>query len=695
MVIGITLCVVIACDFKKQTDTADFSAGSDWTTYQGPGSNQATTLSSFTKKNVNQLGVAWQYSSGDATEKSQIQCNPLVINGKAYVSTPQLDLVCLDAAQGNEIWRASPAQGLREDEIPASGMGVNRGVVYASSSDGDRIFISHGPYLFAFRADNGESVVSFGDNGKIDLRMDLRANARDAFVVANSPGVVWEDFLIIGCRVSESTGAAPGDIRAYDIHSGKLRWTFHTIPHPGEEGYETWPEGSYLTAGGANAWAGMTLDPQSGIVYIPTGSASYDFYGADRPGDNLYANSLLALNAGTGDKIWHYQIVHHDVLDRDLPAPPNLVTFMHQGRLVKAVAQITKTGHIFVFDRKTGQPIFPIEELNVPISDMPGERSSATQPMTTLPPFSRQSVEQINPFAPGKDSLQQILDGMRKGSVFQPPSIDGTLVFPGYDGGGEWGGAAFDPWRSLVIVNSSQMAWTLNMIPTSADHPGATVYLTNCASCHGADKEGGEFMGVIPSLSDLRDNLARDEILRILRSGKGSMPSFSSIDSSKLELVTDYLLGIDANNVGSGQSVSYVSSGYHRFLDRLGYPAISPPWGLLTAIDLQAEEIRWQVPLGEYEELSQSGVPVTGTENYGGPLVTETGLTFIAATRDEKIRAFDSETGELLWEDKLPAGGYATPSMYMANGKQYLLIACGGGKMGTNSGDYYVAYSLP
>lgn len=693
--IGLLTLFTSACTFGTRSEAVVYAADSDWETYQGPGSNQATTLSSFTKENVDQLGVAWQYTSGDAAENSQIQCNPLIINDKSYVSTPQLDVVCLDAAQGKELWRASPTQYLREDEIPESGMGVNRGVVYASSPEGDRIFISHGPYLFAFRSENGEPVASFGEKGKIDLRMNLRENTREAFVVANSPGVVLDNYLIIGCRVSESTGAAPGDIRAYDIHTGNLIWTFHTIPHPGEEGYETWPDDSYLTAGGANAWAGMTLDPQSGIVYVPTGSASYDFHGADRPGDNLYANSLLALNARTGKKIWHYQLVHHDVLDRDLPAPPNLVTFTHQGQRVEAVAQITKTGHIFVFDRKTGEPIFPIEELNVPISDMPGEVSSPTQPMTTLPPFSRQAVEQVNSFAAGKDSLQRILDSMRKGSIFEPPSIEGTLVFPGYDGGGEWGGAAFDPWRELMIVNSSQMAWTLNMVPTSADHPGATVYLTNCASCHGADKQGGEFMGTIPSLTDLQDKLTREEILEILHKGKGSMPSFASLDSLKLDMVCDYLLGIEASNEGASQAVSYVSSGYHRFLDKRGYPAITPPWGLLTAIDLQTEEIRWQIPLGEYQELSEAGVPITGTENYGGPLVTETGLTFIAATKDEKIRAFDSETGELLWEDKLPAGGYATPSMYSVNGKQYLVIACGGGKMGTISGDYYVAYSLP
>lgn len=671
-------------------------ASADWSVYQGPGSNQATTLSEFTTKNIESLSVAWTYRSDDATENSQIQCNPLIISEKIYSSTAQLDLICLDGNTGKELWRSSPSDHLLAEEIPSSGMGVNRGVVYAESNEGARVFISHGPYLFAFEALTGKLVTNFGDNGRIDLRMNLRENARDAFVVANSPGVVFDGNIIIGCRVSESTGAAPGDIRAYDIHTGNLEWIFHTIPHPGEEGYETWPENAHLTTGGANAWAGMTLDPKLGVVFVPTGSASYDFYGADRPGDNLFANSLLALDARTGEKIWHYQIVHHDVLDRDLPAPPNLVTFTHQGKQVEAVAQITKTGHIFVFDRQTGEPIFPIEEPSVPISDMPGEISSPTQPMSTLPPFSRQSVEGVNSFAAGKDSLQRILNSIRKSSIFEPPSMEGTLVFPGYDGGGEWGGAAFDPWNGLMIVNSSQMAWTLNMIPTESDHPGNRIYLQNCASCHGADLQGGEFMGTIPPLVALKETMEREDILSLLNQGKGSMPSFASIDSTDKESIISYLLGEKASPQGiKDKSDSYVSSGYHRFLDNDGYPAISPPWGLLTAINLSEGEVQWQIPLGEYKELTDRGIPITGTENYGGPLVTATGLTFIAATKDEKIRAFDSETGELLWEDKLPAGGYATPAMYEANGKQYLVIACGGGKMGTISGDYYVAYSLP
>lgn len=692
--VGILAATGPAC--QQPVLPAESVASADWSVYQGPGSNQATTLSAFTKENISTLSVFWEYRSGDATQNSQIQCNSLIINGKAYASTPQLDVVCLDAGTGTEIWRASPSQYLIEDEIPSSWMGVNRGLVYAKSPEEDRIFISHGPYLFAFSAQNGALLTSFGTNGRIDLRMNLRENAQDAFVVANSPGVVFGENIIIGCRVSESTGAAPGDIRAFNIHSGELVWRFHTIPHTGEEGEDTWPQNAYLTAGGANAWAGMTMDDERGIVFIPTGSASYDFYGADRPGDNLYANCLLALDASTGKKLWHYQFVHHDVLDRDLPAPPNLVTFTHQGKQVEAVAQITKTGHIFVFDRETGEPIFWLEEISVPSSDMPGEVTSPTQPMTTLPPFSRQSVTTVNPFAAGKDSLQTILDELRKGSIFEPPSIEGTLVFPGYDGGGEWGGAAFDPWRGLMIVNSSQMAWTLNMIPAQSDHPGNNVYLVNCASCHGADLQGGEFMGTIPSLTTLKDNLNRQEIAEILNNGKGTMPSFASIDSVEKEAVIAFLLGEKPPQIGTGNSsVSYVSSGYNRFLDKKGYPAINPPWGLLTAIDLNTGEVRWKIPLGEYEELSDLGYPITGTENYGGPLVTANGITFIAATKDEKIRAFDSETGELLWEDQLPAGGYATPSMYETGGKQFLLIACGGGKMGTKSGDYYVAYSLP
>ncbi|MDP5170748.1 MAG: PQQ-binding-like beta-propeller repeat protein [Bacteroidia bacterium] len=695
MRILLPLLCILSCSTPSETP---LYADKSWPVALGPGSNHATTLSQITTENISKLVPAWVYKAGDAGKHTQIQCNPLIINGKIFATTATLDVVCLDGVTGVEIWRSSPSASMNPDDVPSPGMGVNRGLVYARSPNGDRIFVSNGPYLFAMFAETGKSISDFGKEGKIDLRIGLREGAENAFVVANSPGAVYGNQLIIGCRVSEGAGAAPGHIRAYDIQSGDMTWIFHTIPEPGEPGYDTWPEQAWKTSGGANAWAGMTVDHDRGLVFVPTGSASYDFYGADRPGANLYANCLLALDAATGQLKWHFQFVHHDLLDRDLPAPPNLITIQRGEKDIPAVAQITKTGHVFIFHRETGEPIYPINEIPVAASTMPGEASWPTQPLpSSPPPFSRQRVEGIHERAEGKDSLAKVLARLRQHSIFEPPSMEGTLVFPGYDGGGEWGGAAYDPWKGLMVVNSSQMAWTLNMVSTAANHPGNQVYLTNCASCHGADRSGGEFMGTIPSLLGLESRYELPGLQALLESGKGSMPSFAYLSESDKAEVSRFLLGLPSEDQpGKGDPTSaYVSSGYKRFLDKAGYPAISPPWGLLTAIDLNAGEIKWQIPLGEYPELVAKGIPVTGTENYGGPLVTASGLTFIAATKDEKIRAFSTATGDLLWEANLPAGGYATPAMYEANGKQYLIVACGGGKMGTKSGDAYVAFAIP
>lgn len=683
--------ILFSCD-SQRVDTQASSA--DWAVYQGEGSNQATTLSQITHQNVGALQKAWEYHCGDIPEHSQIQCNPLIINGTVYLSTPTLEIAALNGVSGEEIWRTSPAELLSEDEVPSPGMGVNRGLVYANTAQGPRIFSSSGPYLYCLNAESGQLISDFGTNGKVDLRSGLGEAHEKAFVVANSPGAVYQDKLIMGCRVSESQGAAPGYIRAYNLLSGNLEWTFHTIPRESEEGYDTWDSSYYSEVGGANAWAGLTVDHKNGMVFIPTGSASYDFYGANRTGDNLYANCLLALNAATGEKVWHFQVVHHDLLDRDLPAPPNLITLKKNGKEIEAVAQITKTGHVFVFDRLTGDPVFPIEEREVPQSDLPGETSSPTQPFTSVPSFSRQTIETVFEHAEGRDSLQARLNQMRKRSIYEPPSIEGTLVFPGYDGGGEWGGAAFDPWNGYLVVNSSQMAWTLEMIPAKSQHPGHYQYLLHCSSCHGADLAGGEFMGKIPTLQSIGEQMDQVEIISLLNSGRGAMPTFAHLGDDKLEAITDFLTGKDRNSEGD-QEESYVSSGYNRFLDKQGYPAIQPPWGLLTAIDLNKGELVWQVTLGEYEELTEQGIPPTGTENYGGPVVTKSGLTFIAATADERIRAFNTTTGELLWEDKLPASGFATPSMYEVDGTQYLIIACGGTKSGMKAGDSYVAYRLP
>jgi quinoprotein glucose dehydrogenase len=695
------------------------AAGRNWDTYLGdPESSQYSELRQIHRRNVHRLEVAWIYRSGDARADnlSQIQCNPLVIDGVLYGISPQLKLFALDAATGRELWRFDPVQaGLLQ-----SGAGIQRGMVFWRDGTHARLLYTAGPYLVAVDAQTGRLIPSFGQNGRVDIREDLGRDVRGLYVVGTSPPAVFEDLLILPMRVGEGPEpAAPGHIRAYDIRTGRLVWRFHTIPHPGEPGYETWPPEAWQYTGGANCWAGMAVDRRRGIVYVPTGSATYDMWGGDRLGQNLYANCLLALDARTGRRLWHFQFVHHDLWDRDLPAPPNLVTLTRNGRRVDAVAQVTKSGHVFVFDRVTGEPLFPIEERPVPASDLPGESAWPTQPVPLRPaPFARQllTYAELTDRTPAAHrAVLERFARLRPHAPFQPPSREGTIIFPGFDGGAEWGGAAADP-EGVLYVNANEMPWIVTMVEVPAGASGAapadgrSLYLQICAVCHGLNREGQTAHGQkVPSLLGLEQRLSREAILQLLETGRGSMPAFGFLSAAQKEALADFLLypdrkgsdiqpnaphrpGTVANPLGR---VPFVSTGYHRWLDPDGYPAVKPPWGTLNAIDLNTGEYRWQVVLGELPELTAQGLPPTGTENYGGPLVTAGDLVFIAATKDEKFRAFDRRNGRLLWQTKLPAGGYATPATYEVNGRQFVVIACGGGKMGTPSGDAYVAFALP
>ncbi|HSL71996.1 MAG TPA: c-type cytochrome, partial [Longimicrobiales bacterium] len=489
-----------------------------------------------------------------------------------------------------------------------------------------------------------------------------------------------------------------GDIREYDTRTGALRWSFHTIPHPGEFGYETWPPEAWQVAGGANAWSGLTIDPRLGMVFAATGSAAFDFYGANRHGDNLFANTVLALDARTGKRVWHFQGIKHDVWDLDFPAPPALVTVTRAGRSVDAVAQITKTGHVFVFERRTGEPLFPIEYRKVPPSTIDGERVAETQPVPlSPPPFARQRLTEDMLTTRTPEAHAAALQTFRKytsNGLFSPPTTEGIIVFPGYDGGGEWGGPAFDPETGLLYVNSNEMAWLLRMIPRD----DASLYRANCASCHRDDRAGTP--PAIPSLVGIAQRRTRDQLATMIRQGNGRMPGFAgSLDNAAINDLVRYLItGQDASANTSNHPtwLKYRNDGYTIFLDPDGYPAIAPPWGTLSAIDLNRGEIRWQIPFGEYPELAAKGLTNTGTDNYGGPVVTANGLLFIGATSwDKKLRAYDKHTGKLLWEAVLPAAGAATPSLYMVNGRQFIVIACGGGKNGAPSGGAYVAFALP
>jgi quinoprotein glucose dehydrogenase len=454
----------------------------------------------------------------------------------------------------------------------------------------------------------------------------------------------------------------------------------------------------------------MSVDVERGLVFCPTGSAAFDFWGGDRLGDNLYANCLIALDAATGRRVWHYQFVRHDIWDRDLPAPPNLVTIRRDGRDVPAVAQVTKSGHVFVFHRETWEPLFPIEEVPVPGSDLPGEVAAPTQPLPKWPaPFSRQlftadEITNLNPAA--HRAVLERFARLRPHTLFAPPSREGTIIFPGFDGGAEWGGAAVDP-EGVLYVNGNEMPWVLTMVDaTRAGTPGEEVYLQNCTGCHGLDRRGNPAHN-IPSLAGLAERLSKPDVDTVLRQGRGVMPAFSFLSERQRDAVAAFLLETrvapeppragheDGELVGAPRKSPFTHTGYNRWFDPEGYPAVKPPWGTLNAIDLSTGNYRWTVTLGEFPELTARGLPPTGTENYGGPVVTAGGLIFIAATKDEMIRAFDRRTGQELWKARLPAGGYATPATYAVNGRQYVVIACGGGKMGTKSGDSYVAFALP
>lgn len=683
----------------------------DWPIYGGDaGGTKYSPLGQIRRENVHGLVPAWTYRCDDMQTRpaSTIECNPIVIDEVLYLTSPGLKVLALDALTGAHRWTFDPWNG-------RGGRGVNRGVTYWASGADRRIFFVAGSYLCALNAADGQLIPSFGNAGKVDLRDGLDRDVYFLSVTATSPGIVYKDLLILGSVVGEGPQpAAPGHIRAFDTRTGARRWIFHTIPHPGEPGYETWPTNSWRTVGGANCWGGMTLDMERGMVFAGTGSPSYDHWGGSRPGQNLYGNCVLALDAATGRRVWHYQVVHHDLWDYDIPCPPNLVTIEQNGRRIDAVAQVTKLGHLFVLDRETGRPLFPVEERPVPPSELPGEQSWPTQPFPLKPPpfaqqrFTEDEVTDLNPAARA-DVLKRLKD-MRTGSLFLPTGLRPSVVLPQFNGGGEWGGGAFDPETRLFYVNGSNEAEWISMRPSQPDTEmtaaefGKMIYGTVCSACHGFEKSNNPAAPSFTTLKSVRDRLNRQQVLDLLETGRNQMPSFASFTPMEKQSVVAFLfeetggprISLRDVKLSWSEQVPFVATGHHEFRDPNGYPVNRRPWGTLTALNLDRGEIAWQVPLGTYPALEAQGIPATGTFNIGGPLVTAGGLVFIGAAMDERFHAFDKTTGKLLWQYQLDAGGYATPATYQVRGRQFVIIAAGGGgKPETKPGNGYYCFALP
>lgn len=744
-------CLLFVLAFFVGCHPATRESNASWRVYGGsPANIHYSALTQIDTGNAGRLQRVWEYHTKDGDSLSQMQVNPLIVDGVLYGVSPRLKLFALEAATGRPRWVFDPAAPVNGD-TPKIAINACRGVAYYTGSPADqRLFYGAGSFLYCIDALTGKPVAGFGDSGRIDLHNDLGRDTKDLYVAVTTPGMVYKDMIIIGDRVAEEAAAAPGHIRAYDVHTGRLRWIFHTIPYPGEVGYESWDDTvAYKHIGGANAWSGLSLDEEKGVLFAPIGSASYDFYGGKRNGNDLFANCVLALDANTGKRLWHFQTVHHDIWDRDPPTAPLPVMIKRDGKELAAVAQVTKSGFIFLLDRQTGQPLSPVEERPVPPdSALPGERLSPTQPFPVgMPVFARQSLTEadLNPLVPDTSlaDVKRRLAGYRSGRLFIPPSRQGTVIFPGFDGGAEWGGPAYDPGSGLLFVNANEMPWILTMVDAKktnaliagkaggaglgavagkeatgkvADGRGGrgahgvvtvgeaakALYMTNCMVCHGPNRQGG---GNFPALTGMSKKYTTEQFITLISGGRRMMPAFKQLSAGEKQALASFILEHSADMgkrfVDAGAKpqdpyyqLPYMATGYNKFLTKEGYPAVAPPWGTLTAIDLNTGVIAWKDTLGDYPEFKAKGIH-TGTENYGGPVVTAGGVLFIAATSDAKMRAFNKRTGRLLWEAELPAAGFATPSVYAVDGRQYVVIACGGGKLHKKSGDSYVAFALP
>lgn len=702
-----------------------------WMDYGGgPDSSHFVALDQINKSNVGQLQIAWIYPTGD---NHSYLFNPVIVDNIMYVLARNSSLVALDAGTGKEIWIHENLPGL-----------TTRGIAYWETRDRKdrRLIFTINNHIQEIDARSGKSILTFGNRGLVDLREGLGRDPRTVNrIQSDTPGRVFKDLIMLGSSTGEAYLSPPGDLRAYNVITGKLAWIFHTVPHTGEFGYDTWPKDAWKYSGGTNTWGEITLDEKRGIAYFPTGSPTYDYYGADRTGANLFANCLIALDARTGKRLWHFQMVHHDLWDYDATAAPQLFTVRHDGKLVDAVAESSKQGFLYVFDRVTGKPLWPIEERPVPGSEMPGEQAWPTQPFPTAPPpFARQKItpDDVNPYILTPDERARWKDRialMRNEGLFTPPGMTETISLPGARGGSNWGSGAANPGRGLMYLTTQDWPTIYKLSlddplsrRASGDSRDVTVYEKRCQGCHGPN---GVRSGVgPPPLAGIGRRLAIDSFRSTVLSGRGEMPAFPDLEDRVVRRLFEYLSKLPGTGPGmqattslaprpviasggapggleipAGNRIRYTPLGgppyppgspapRDRYYTNWGlYPdqpyVIGPPWSSVVAYDLNSGTIKWKVPLGQDAEAAAEGARDTGAfmAEHHGLIVTSAGLIFIAAS-DGKVRALDEESGKVLWTFTLPAGSEGIPAMYQVRGRQYLVISAssniisGGGHAG-------------